>query len=693
MKKGIVFKLSAIIICSFLLFFAINAAMTLWVVRGDSTEKMEELAQSNTREMAKEIEITLEQTLSYLETERRNILTLYEAGQLTGDAILNMRYANLLANDKLIGSSTVLSPGVVDITSDRAQAFVNEEGYFLPYIYYSDGELIVEPVLEFKGQDWYELPIAEKREILTDPYEYDTGSEVLQMVTLSVPIITDDGKVLGGMFTDFPLDFVGEVLAAYSQDGSSQRALTASGYIMSTYNKEEEVGKNLFELYPHTAEINEAIQNGEDLSSYSNATSQRVLTTYIPIQVGDIEENWFVESVVPESYILGTYNSLFIQSIISAIAISLLLAAIVIFVLRKYLAPLSHMQSALMKAAGGDLTVGIDDKEFSQDEIGSVATSYNDMRQRMSHVIQDVKDASEQVNKNASSMHNAMNDVSQLTNTVSSAVLEISQGVQAQTENIEMANHRMVGLGELIDDVSRVSAEMTHHIQASTEQAAKGMSEVSQLKEHNELTNAVNDELNVQMTELVTQIDSINTIMKTIQDIAAQTNLLALNAAIEAARAGEAGKGFAVVADEVRKLAEQSHKETENVQQTVQHILQASAQTQQVVAKSAGIMVSQTESVVQTERAFEQQLHFGETLAREIEQLIEKLSTMVNEKEQVLSDMESISAISEQSAATAEEVAASANEQRDEIDHVKQMVSELHQVADELRKQTEKFYV
>ena len=474
MKKGIIFKLSMIIICSFLVLFAINSVVTLLTVWSDSTQKMEELAQSNTQEMAKEIDTTLESTLSYLETERRNILTLYENGTLTGDAILDMRYANLAANDSLIGSSIVLNPGVVDVTTPRAEQFQNEEGYFLPYIYYSNDELVIEPVLAFKGEEWYEQPLTEQREILTDPYEYDTGNGVLQMVTLSLPIITEGGEVLGGMYTDFPLDFVGEVLEAYSLEGSSQRALTASGYIMSTFNKDDEIGQNLFELFPRTASVNEQIQQGEVVSEYSDELSENVLTTYVPIQVGDITEKWFVESVVPESYILSTYKNVLMQTMISAVVISLLLAAIVLFVLRKYLAPLQHVQEALVHASNGNLQHDVQIDKLADDEIGTVAGAYNEMRAQMAHMITDVKDASKRVNDSASTMHTAMNDVSNVTTTVSSAVQEISEGAQAQTENIETANARIVGLGHFIDDVARISDEMTHHIDASTAQATKG---------------------------------------------------------------------------------------------------------------------------------------------------------------------------------------------------------------------------
>lgn len=693
MRKSIIWKLSFIIISTFLVFFVVNSAMTLMKVRGDSKQHTELLMQSNTREMAKEIEKTLESTLSYLQTERRQILTLHEKGELTGDAILNMRYANLQANDFLIGSSILLNPGVVDVSTPYAKQFEDANGYFVPYVYYSNDKLIIEPVIQYKGEAWYEQPLAEKREILTDPYEYDTGAEVLQMVTLSLPIITADGEVLGGMYTDFPLNFVSAVLERYSQEGSGQRAMTASGYIMGTFNTTDTVGQNLFEVMPDAQEYNAQVQSGQFVSDYTKLESGEALATYVPIQVGDITEKWFVQSLVPESNILKTFNSLLVQSIIAAILISILLAGIVIFVVRKYLAPLRDVQSALRQAAEGTLTTRLATDELYNDEIGTVAVAYNEMNTKVSAAIEDMIEASEQVNDSAKKILTVMDDVADASSSVTESITEISQGAQEQAFNLEHANERIGGLGKLIDDVSSLSSIMTEHVRASTEQASKGMDEVSQLRQHNELTNEVNDELKIQMDALVTQIGNINAIMQTIQSIASQTNLLALNAAIEAARAGEAGKGFAVVAGEVRSLAEQSHNETENVQKTVQEILKASERTQAVVNKSTEIMDAQTESVERTQSAFEQQLHFGGSVVQEIEQLIEKLTFMVEEKEQILFDMQSISAIAEQSSSTAEEVAEASKIQRSEIDDVKRMVDELYEVADELKTQTSRFTI
>ena len=379
------------------------------------------------------------------------------------------------------------------------------------------------------------------------------------------------------------------------------------------------------------------------------------------------------------------------MAITAGVLIAIILAASTYFFIYRHLKPLKDVQMALEKAAIGELTVAVDAKRLSNDEIGAVGMAYNTMRNEMHGVVSEVSASSVQVDAQADTMNRVIEEMSQSSAEISKAIDEIAKGALSQAEEIEQSNVQMSLLGEQIDDVSLLSSDMLLQIKQSGEQAVTGMQEVVKLRKHSENTNEVNEQLEQQMKNLSQKIANIDQVMHSIQGITAQTNLLALNASIEAARAGEHGKGFAVVADEVRKLAEQSHKETETVQQTVTSILQEAEQTALIVQKNSMLITLQNGAVTTTEDAFSEQLTRAETIQQQLVSLMEKLTAMVEQKEAVMTGMQTVAAISEQSAASAEEVTASADEQLHEMQTIVTMMNELKDVASQLNASTTRF--
>lgn len=379
------------------------------------------------------------------------------------------------------------------------------------------------------------------------------------------------------------------------------------------------------------------------------------------------------------------------MTLTAGVGIAIILAASTYFFIYRNIKPLKDVQEALEKAAIGELTVTVAEKRLSNDEIGAVGMAYNTMRNEMHSIVLEVSTTSVQVDEQADTMNHVIEEMSQSSAEISKAIDEITKGALSQAEEIEQSNVQMSQLGEQIDDVSLLSSDMLLQIKQSGEQAATGMQEVIKLRKQSENTNEVNNQLEQQMKNLSQKIANIDQVMHSIQGITAQTNLLALNASIEAARAGEHGKGFAVVAEEVRKLAEQSHKETESVQHTVTSILQEAAQTALIVQKNSMLLTLQNDAVATTEEAFSEQLTRAEIIQQQLVGLMEKLTAMVEQKEAVMTGIQTVAAISEQSAASAEEVTTSADEQQNEMQTIVTMMNKLKDVARQLNAATTRF--
>lgn len=690
MRLSIITRLTLTVIAYFLVLFTIFTGYTAYQSWQNSTKYVEEQMKKTTQLTASQIEKTFEQAFNMLDTEATAIATQYKNHTLTDEFILNLKRELLHENEHLLGNSSIFEPNIVQITSNNTQSLVDQSKRFIPYVVRDNNQSIIEePIENYLNEDWYIEPVIHGNSIVTEPYDYTINGQTVSMVTLAKPVIVDE-KPIGYVSTDFTLEFLTALVNENAPEEGVLRVITGNQTIAADSYNTETVGKTIDSLIDDTT----SLQNNAVQSSYinDNAMSEKVLQVVAPISFPNIDTNWSITSAVSSA----TLNQPIVQSvtqiIIGALIIAALLASLIWFTVKRLLKPLQPLQVALEKAAAGDFTAHIEQHSLRDDEIGRVVKAYN-------YMIQEIRQAVDGVITGANNIHVQTNSVSQSLDMMHSglqdanvALAEVAVGSQHQADEIENAVNATTVLATNIEGIHTTAISMKDDVQNTLTEAMASINQVGDLKQQQLETNGVNDKLSLEMDQLLLYVNNITHVMETIRGISEQTNLLALNASIEAARAGEHGQGFAVVAQEVRKLAEQSHTETLSIQTTIDDIRNASARTAEFIGESSQLLEQQSTIIEQTEQVFTKQVTRSKMLATNILSLVEKLQTMMNQKESMLENMHTIAAISEQNAASTEELSGTANSQLDETTIVRNNLQQLESISQALNDLMQKFH-
>ncbi|WP_274310086.1 methyl-accepting chemotaxis protein [Solibacillus daqui] len=338
-----------------------------------------------------------------------------------------------------------------------------------------------------------------------------------------------------------------------------------------------------------------------------------------------------------------TANDIRVSKITSVVVliISLIIsAAAVLYIRKRIIKPLVQVSDEATKIADGDLT-GQDIQVISKDEIGNLANTFNTMRSNLRNLVFNVQQNTEQLSAASEELSASTQEITATTNDVTHRVLETAEAAQSSSQ---IASDSAIAMEETAIGVQRIAeTTQTLHSKALTasEAAASGRKIITEAKDQMTTIDGSTVTVNELVTKLAKQTEEISSISQVITAITDQTNLLALNAAIEAARAGEHGKGFAVVADEVRKLAEESKNSATSIVALTQEIKRDTADVEEAVRNS---LASVKEGVLIIEKA-------GKSF-NQIELDVEEMKNSIQD----------VSATSEQLSASAEEVTASVNE-------------------------------
>ncbi|MDP4093354.1 MAG: methyl-accepting chemotaxis protein [Bacillota bacterium] len=274
---------------------------------------------------------------------------------------------------------------------------------------------------------------------------------------------------------------------------------------------------------------------------------------------------------------------------------------------------------------------------------------------------------------------------------ISKTIDEIAKGASAQAAEAQQGVEVVEALSEQINLVYESYNGVMNETQKINSLNSAGLESVSVLREKSEQNYSMSQKIFAVIEKLTDTSKEISTFVQSIESIAEQTNLLALNASIEAARAGEAGRGFVVVAEEVRKLADQSRQSTEEITNLVQSIHEESLLAVEAMENMKKVSQEQNLAVNSTDKAFADIANAMNLITDKVGEVNQAISKVQSDKNQVISAIENISSVSQQTAASSQEVAATTEHQLSAIDSMRVAAGELDTLVQDLDKKLKKY--
>lgn len=434
---------------------------------------------------------------------------------------------------------------------------------------------------------------------------------------------------------------------------------------MGVLNKEyDALANSIFSLH-RSGETAEAIEVMLK-QSYPKAMELRIASDdLITLKNDDIE--------IKEASINSSINNIMMLTIGIIGFIVILSISIGTLVTKSIVNPIKKLISICETVSNGDLTQDISIN--TKDEIHTLAEAYNQMVLNLRNIIHQTSEASEQVASTSQQLSASCQEVSATSEEVTSSITEIAKVSDDQSIIVNDSTEKVTDIASNIHEVSNNIHIINESSKTTLRTAEDGIQSVKEAVEKMNNIKISTEEASNSIQQLNESSKEIEKIVDAISAIADQTNLLALNAAIEAARAGEAGSGFAVVAEEVRKLAEQSGDFANKIgllitdiqsriEGTVRSItnnvdeVNTGAIAVDIASKNFGVIVSEINSVAMKAQ---DATHLTDIVSQNIEEIVNGFKNISSISQNIASSTEEIATGSEEQAATIEEVANSAS--------------------------------